>query len=129
MGGGRRIRDVLRPFGHDRQGLLPTGPARASAVSSLSRSIAREDPDAAIQWANSIQDPTARETALVRSVQLWSSKNQAAASDWIQSSGLQPEVQQRMLEPLQQKEPNPLNRKDPNFQKNQTGRKFKNRGN
>ena len=108
---------------------MPTGPARDSAVSSLSRSIAKEDPDAAIQWANSIQDPAARETALVRSVQLWSSKNQAAAADWIQSSGLQPEVQQRMLQPLKQKDPNPLKRKDPSFPKNQSGRKLKNRGN
>lgn len=106
---------------------MPAGPARDSAVSSLSRSIAREDPDAAIQWANSIQDPAARETALVRSVQLWGSKNQSAAADWIQSSGLQPEVQQRMMEPLKQKEPNPLKQKLSGFPKKQSGQKLKNR--
>ncbi len=87
---------------------MPVGPARDSAVSSLSRSIAREDPDAAIQWANTIQDPAARETALVRSIQLWSTRDQAAAAQWIGASGLQPEVQQRMLEPLVRREPNPL---------------------
>ncbi|MES2468559.1 MAG: hypothetical protein V4675_14725 [Verrucomicrobiota bacterium] len=90
---------------------MPKGAARDSAVSSLSRSIAREDPDAAIQWANTIQDPAARETALVRSIQLWSTRDKAAAAEWIGSSGLQPEVQQRMLEPLVRREPNPLKKK------------------
>lgn len=83
---------------------MPAGSSRDAAVSSLTRSIARSDPDAAIQWAQSIQDPTERETALVRSVQLWSSKDQAAAAAWMQSSGVLPEVQQRMLEPLPARE-------------------------
>lgn len=84
---------------------LPAGPSRDSAVSSLSRSIARQDPDAAIQWAATIQDPAVRDAALVRTVQLWRTTDEASAAAWVQASGINPDLQQRMLTPLKTLEP------------------------
>lgn len=91
---------------------MPAGPSRDSAVSSLSRTIARKDPDAALQWAASIQDPAAREAAIVRSVQLWRSVDEAGAANWIQTSGMSAEAQQRMLEAIPGKEGRPQKNPD-----------------
>jgi hypothetical protein len=87
---------------------MPPGPSRDAAVSSLSRTIARNDPTAAIAWANTIADPAARSESLLRTAQLWNSVDAPAASQWA-ASNLPPDLQQRFAsEPFRQK--NPSNR-------------------
>ena len=79
---------------------MPTGPSRDAAVSSLTRTIAREDPTAAIAWAQTIADPAARSETLLRTAQLWNTVDAAAASQWA-ASNLPPDLQQRFTaEPL-----------------------------
>ena len=80
---------------------MPAGPAKDAAVASFARSVARENPQAAVQWAQTISNEKERQEALVRAVRTWSGQDAPAAQAWIASqTNLPADVQQQMTQPV-----------------------------
>lgn len=71
---------------------LPVGRPRDFAIDGFATRLAREDPEAAVAWANSISDPEIKQDALVRVAQVWWRSDAAAAGAWLEESGLDPKL-------------------------------------
>ena len=78
---------------------LPAGDARDAGTSSIARQASREDPQAAIAWANNIKDAEVRAETLVDVARRYMREDQAAATAWLANSGLSAEDQQKVTNP------------------------------
>jgi hypothetical protein len=67
---------------------MQASPARDAAVEEFSTNLARREPETAIQWAATIADESARTETLVQVAQSWYRQDQAATTQWLQTSGL-----------------------------------------
>jgi len=78
---------------------LPAGDARDAGTRSIARAASREDPQAAIAWANQIKDPEARTETLVDVGRRYMRDDKAGATAWLATSGLSPEDQAKVTAP------------------------------
>jgi hypothetical protein len=76
---------------------MPPGPNRDAGAVAIARSISREDPQAAIAWAGSIQNPSERQETLVDVGRRYMRTDPQAAMAWLPQSGLSPEAQQQIM--------------------------------
>jgi hypothetical protein len=73
---------------------------RDMAISGYAPSITYKDPAAAIELADTIDDPAVREQVLIRSSQIYYHRvDKEAAAAWLPNSGLSPEAQQQVIHP------------------------------
>ncbi|MBT6398899.1 MAG: hypothetical protein HOK04_03820, partial [Verrucomicrobia bacterium] len=77
---------------------MDESPARDAAVSSFAQSYDREDPAVAAEWAGSIGDETLRTQTLESVARSWVRSNADEAKAWLPDSGLNPELQQKVIE-------------------------------
>ena len=61
--------------------------------------IGSADPEAAVQWAATINDTDMRETETQEAVQAWFEVDPATARAWLANSNLDDEIKRRFLEP------------------------------
>jgi hypothetical protein len=73
-------------------GKQPRGPQTDGAAGLLARSIAREDPETAMQWALGISNPQARMDAAREVATAWKQNDPAAARDYVTRKGGQNSV-------------------------------------
>jgi len=64
------------------------GPDRDGAISSLTRTLAVEDPEAALVWASKITDEKRRNRQLENQASSWLQNEPAVAREWIRSTNL-----------------------------------------
>jgi hypothetical protein len=57
-------------------------------VEEFSTSVAREEPQTAIQWAETIADPETRTETLTRVAQTWYRQDKESTTQWLATSGL-----------------------------------------
>lgn len=77
---------------------MPASPAKDNAVQGFSTELAREDPQSAIAWAETIGDEALRAATLTQVAQTWYRRDQTAATTWLETSGLP----QESIEAVQQ---------------------------
>ena len=77
---------------------MTPSPARDSAINGYVSRLAWEDPQAAIEWAGSVNDPKARELTTVEAGRAFYRKDQEAAQLWLASSGLSVEAQKKVTD-------------------------------
>ena len=73
-------------------GKQPRGPQTDGAAGLLARSISREDPETAMQWALGISNPKARMDAAREVATMWKQNDPAAARDYATRNGGQNSV-------------------------------------
>jgi hypothetical protein len=78
-------------------GSLGQGQARDAGVSAFTRRIATADPEAAAQWASSINDEGMRNSQLDAILGGWLKLNPTNASAWINNAPLPDEMKSRLL--------------------------------
>lgn len=66
------------------------GPSRDAAVAGFVESVQRFEPEAAIAWAGTIEDPKLRYKQLQTSFKQWAKTSPQAALNWIESADLAP---------------------------------------
>jgi hypothetical protein len=76
---------------------LPAGPNKDLVAVGMSRALAANDPEAAMDMATGIADKGIRTKAQKKVVEQWSKKAPAAATQWINSSSLPQEVKTQLL--------------------------------
>jgi hypothetical protein len=79
---------------------MPNSPQRDTSISGFSDGYAWQNPQVAIQWASSISDANLRQRSLTHAGQIYFRQNPKAARTWLESSGLSPEVQQQITNPV-----------------------------
>ncbi len=77
---------------------LPAGPNKDLVAVGMSRALAANDPQAAMDMATGIADKGIRTKAQKKVVEQWSKKDPAAATQWINSSSLPQEVKTQLLQ-------------------------------
>lgn len=82
---------------------MEASPVRDQAVAGFTDQLAREDPQSAVTWAETIQDEGTRVEALTDAARAWMRQDQEAATAWLQSSGLPAEAQQKVTAPPEQR--------------------------
>tara|TARA_B100000809_G_scaffold205861_1_gene207783 strand:- start:159 stop:476 length:318 start_codon:yes stop_codon:yes gene_type:complete len=75
---------------------MTPSPRRDSAISGYASRMAYENPTMAIAWAESVSDPNARQEALIRTGQIYYRHRREDAQQWLASSGLTQEAQNRV---------------------------------
>jgi uncharacterized membrane protein YgcG len=78
---------------------LPAGDNRDAGAQAIARQAVREDPQAAIAWANSIKNTEERADTLVDVARRYMFQDRDAAEAWLATSGLSAEDQQRVTNP------------------------------
>lgn len=78
-------------------------PAKDAAVQGFANELAREDPQSAIVWAETIADEQMRIDTLTRVAQSYYRSDQAAAQAWLESSGLPSDLQEEIIEGSQRR--------------------------
>jgi hypothetical protein len=78
---------------------LPAGDSRDAGARAIAREAVRDDPQAAIAWANSIKDAEQRTDTLVDVARRYMREDKAAAEAWLAQSGLSAEDQQKVTTP------------------------------
>ena len=68
-------------------------------MGALISRIASADPQAAVQWAVTINDTAMRETETQEAVQAWFEVDPATARAWSANSNLDDEIKRRFLAP------------------------------
>lgn len=76
---------------------LPAGSDRNHAVAGFTRQLVWEDAESAMIWAESIGDPALRAGIVERRIQVWISRDRAAAAAWLAQSGTLPEEREQAL--------------------------------
>ena len=75
---------------------MEASPVRDSAVEGFTERLAREDPQSAVTWAATIQDEGMRNEALTDTARSWYRQDEAAASAWLETSGLSEDAQTKV---------------------------------
>lgn len=78
---------------------MPDSRERDSAVDGFSRAIGMRDPRTAIAWAEDISDPALRQKSLIGAAEDYRSVNPREMLDWLPTSGISEEEQQKLLSP------------------------------
>jgi hypothetical protein len=83
---------------------MKNSPERDQAITGLTSTLQRDDPASAILWAQEINDPKLQQETLTSAARSWyNSDDKAAASAWLETSGLPAEaVEQVIAEPNRQ---------------------------
>ena len=76
---------------------MPDSAGKDQAIRGFVSKVAHEDPQSALIWADSIQDESTRNRALINAGQTFFHRNRAAATEWLQSSGLPASVQSKII--------------------------------
>jgi hypothetical protein len=71
-------------------------PVQARAANFTAPLFAQSDPAAAMTWAQSLPDPTARDIAVTRAFARWLDNAPSAARAWLSGSNLPPETKTRL---------------------------------
>jgi hypothetical protein len=77
---------------------MPPSALKDTAVNGFVRRLAWEDPESALAWAGTIGQDAPRTEAMTRAAQAWFLSNREAAIQWLPTSGLSAEAQQKVLE-------------------------------
>ena len=77
---------------------MPPSALKDTAVNGFVRRLAWEDPESALAWAGTIAQDAPRTEAMTRAAQAWFLSNREAAIQWLPTSGLSAEAQQKVLE-------------------------------
>ncbi|MDA7664266.1 hypothetical protein N8557_00150 [bacterium] len=75
---------------------MPDSVGKDRAIRGFASKVAHEDPQSALIWADSIQDEPTRNGALINAGQTYFRRDRAAATEWLQSSGLPASVQSKI---------------------------------
>lgn len=75
---------------------MQDGTDRNFALNGFISGLAGQDAERAVMWAAEISEPGLREAAVVRAGQRYYQQDREAASSWMQSQGLSPELQQKV---------------------------------
>jgi len=75
---------------------MPPSLDRDAAIQGLFEPAYEVEPDSALAWANSIHEPSARESLLSTGLSRWLTSDPAAAEDWWRRASIDPEVRQRL---------------------------------
>lgn len=78
---------------------LPAGDSRDAGARAIANAAVRQDPAAAIEWANTIKNPEERTDTLVDVGRRYMREDRAAAEAWLANSGLSAEDQQKVTTP------------------------------
>ena len=76
---------------------MPDSVGKDQAIRGFVSKVAHEDPQSALIWADSIQDESTRNRALINAGQTFFHRNRAAATEWLQRSGLPASVQSKII--------------------------------
>lgn len=76
---------------------LPAGAAQQKSIETYAVEMTGNDPKAAIEWAQRIDNAKSREATLTRIVSQWHRADEAAAADWVKESSLPEKVKKRYL--------------------------------
>jgi hypothetical protein len=76
---------------------LPAGSGRDAAVTSFSVAASKTDPESAVAWATTIQNPDTNRSTVRNVYATWFRKDPAAASNWLQSArNISPELRSEL---------------------------------
>ena len=75
---------------------MSESPERDSAAYGYATRVAWENPQAGIEWANTISDEGTRNNALMETGRAFFRKDPEAAKQWLDNSGLNEEQQKRV---------------------------------
>lgn len=75
---------------------MEAGTDRNFAINGFISGLAGRDGERAVMWAAEITEPAMRESAIIRAGQRYYQQDREAASTWMQTQGLSPEVQRRV---------------------------------
>ncbi len=75
---------------------MPNSTGKDHAIRGFVSKVAHEDPQSALIWADSIQDESTRNGALINAGQTYFRRDRAAATEWLQSSGLPASMQSKI---------------------------------
>jgi len=78
---------------------MPASAAKDSAVEGFATELAKNDPESALVWAQTIGDESLRNEALTDVAQSWYRQDQAAVEAWLPTSGLSQEAQEAVTTP------------------------------
>ncbi|MBK1882796.1 hypothetical protein JIN85_10245 [Luteolibacter pohnpeiensis] len=79
---------------------MPASSQKDWAINGFATNVVGKDPQTAIAWANSVQDPKVREDTLIRTGQIYYHRvDKEAAKNWLATSGLSPEAQEQIIHP------------------------------
>ncbi len=78
---------------------MPVSAAKDSAVEGFATELAKEDPESAIVWAQTIGDESLRSDAVTEVAQNWYRQDQAAVKAWLPTSGLSQDAQVAVTAP------------------------------
>ena len=76
---------------------MPDSVGKDRAIRGFVSKVAHEDPQSALIWADSIQDESTRNGALINAGQTFFRRDKSAATEWLQSSGLPASVQSEII--------------------------------
>ncbi len=75
---------------------MPDSPRKDRAIRGFVSKVAHEDPQSALIWADSIQDESTRNSALINAGQTFFRRDRTAATEWLQGSGLSESLQNKI---------------------------------
>ena len=78
---------------------MPPSENRDWAIGGMVHSHRWEDPAAAVAWANELSSAEGREHVMTLAAEAYVRKDPAAAAEWLPTSGLPVETQQRLVQP------------------------------
>ena len=78
---------------------MPASETKDSAVKGFVSRLAWDDPTAALTWADTIGQENVRIESITQAGQAWMYRDREAATQWLQSSGLPPATQEKILNP------------------------------
>lgn len=73
-------------------------PWRVAAALQIATNIVDDDPERALAWAESIENPRARENAIVITVRRWRTRDPGAADAWLESAEVPQQTRERVLQ-------------------------------
>ena len=76
---------------------MPSSAAKDSAVEGFATELAKNDPESAVVWAQTIGNESLRAEALTDVAQNWFRQDQAAVEAWLPTSGLSEEAQTTVI--------------------------------
>jgi hypothetical protein len=76
---------------------LPEGADRNHAISGFTRQLVWHDAESAMIWAENIGDPALRAEIVERRIQVWLTRDRAAATAWLAQSGTLSEEKEQAL--------------------------------
>ncbi|MGK0184427.1 MAG: hypothetical protein ACI9R3_000193 [Verrucomicrobiales bacterium] len=77
---------------------MTNSPERDQAITGLTSTLKRDEPESALVWAQEINDPQLKESTLIDVARNWYySDDKVAAGTWLETSGFSPEAVQQVI--------------------------------